>query len=48
MKRNHTTHKVPKGGTPPYTRYKKRPYQYSAKHADWRRDAMAGQVKELG
>jgi hypothetical protein len=47
MKRNKTTKAVPKSGTPPYTRYKKRPHTYSAAYHDWRRGAMAGQVREI-
>ncbi len=47
MKRNHTTKRLPKSGTSPYRRYGKKPYQYSQAHQQWRREAMAGQVREL-
>lgn len=46
MKRNHTTKRVPKSGISPYKRYGKRPATYSTAYHDWRRAAMAGQVRE--
>lgn len=47
MKRNHTTKRVPKSGQSPYARYGKKAHTYSPAYQNWRRAAVAGQVKEL-
>lgn len=47
MKRNKTTNRLGRSGISPYRKYSKRPAQYSAAYHDWKRAAMAGQVREV-